>query len=278
MRHSIDGGRLGCVVAKSRRRPAALRDRVGRIVSQRRFSPALATFRSCRGGRQAGVRAVADRAATRVACAAARSTVPWGSHAKGWSALREIRWHLTIPDRGTEATTTQALPGVPPDRDRRCHWTVTHHRSRSRRCSRGRLRRWWKLGFGRMHPFFEFLHLANQASDLTERSRFWQSRVPVAIDTVVADAASTAVIGSVVESRHARTGGGRWSSVTTIAICHRRGTRMSNSLRTPGSMQGPRVQRFASRCLLAWEARGCVNGLSQIRRRFGNWRRRGSGR
>ena len=114
---------------------------------------------------------------------------------------------------------------------------------------------------------------------MTERSRFWQSRSPVAIDTVVvvADTASTAVIGGVVESRHARTGGGRWSSVT-IAISHRRGAHVSNSLRTPGAMQGPRVQRFASGSLLAWEARGCVNGLSQIRRRFGDWRRRGSGR
>ena len=139
MRHAIDGRRLGCIVAKSRRGPTALCDRVRRIVSQRRFGPALATFWSCRGWRQAGVCAVADRAATRVACAAARSTVPWSSHAKGWSALREIRWHVTIPDRRTEATTTEALPGVSPDRDRRCNRTVTHHRSRSRRCSRGRL-------------------------------------------------------------------------------------------------------------------------------------------
>ena len=88
-----------------------------------------------------------------------------------------------------------------------------------------------------MHPLFEFLHLANQASNLAERSRFWQSRGPVAIDTVVvADTASTAVIGGVVESRHARTGWGRWSGVATVAMGHRCSTGVCNSLRTPGTM------------------------------------------
>lgn len=232
-------------------------------MSQRRLGPALTTFGPCRRERQTGMRAVADGAAAREARAAAGTAVSGSPRTKRRPTLGEIRRHaVAVPNRRAEAAATQTLPGVPPNGDSGRNRTVTHSRSRSGRRTRGRLRRRWEFGLGGLHTLLEFLHLADQATDLTKRARLGQSPTATISSTTTIQAAS-AVVECVVEPRDARAGRCRESGGGAIAVAvgHRRGTRMGQSLRAPGSMQGPRRQGVPC-SLLARETRVSINGLA----------------